>query len=225
MASATRPRAADTRLDLVDVSWAGFKRMLKVRGDRSSPRIWYLDGSLTLVSPSLPHELHSRRLGRFVSEVVTELAIPCLAVGATTLSRADLKVAVEGDEVFYLANAERIRGKTELDLNVDPPPDLAIEVVITHGAKKAMTIYRRLGVPELWVCTPKRLRFYRLGADGTYAETPRSLAFPFLSAEEVFSWVSQPHASLESEWTLRLRAWVRDELAPRARAGGRPDGD
>lgn len=225
MASTTKSRATDSRVDLFDVSWAGFKRMLKVRGDRRSPRIWYLDRSLSLVSPSLPHEGFSKRLGAFVMEVAIGLDLPCTPIGATTLVRDDLKVAVEGDENFYLSHADAILDAVELDLNNCPPPDLAIEVVITHGAKKAMEIYRRLGVPEVWVCSRKRLRFFHLSKDGSYVESRTSLAFPFLSSAEVFSWINQPRSAAESRWLVHLRAWVRDELAPRTNVEGRQDGE
>ncbi|WP_169977408.1 Uma2 family endonuclease [Tautonia rosea] len=225
MASATRQKARDSQIDLIDVSWSGFKRMLKVRGERRSPRIWYLDGRLTLVSPSMPHERSARRLGIFVMESSTGLEMPCTPIGATTLSRDDLNIAVEGDENFYLANADQMVGKMELDLNVDPPPDLAIEVIVTHSAKRAIEIDRRLGVPEVWVCSQSRLRFFRLGGDRASIETPISSAFPFLSSAEVFSWINQPHSVIESHWLLRLRAWVRDELVPRVRGEERREGE
>lgn len=231
MSTATKPGAEtptepnDNVIHLLGVGWGGFQTMLDLRGDRRSPRVLYLDGNLTLVSPSLPHEYRSRRLGLFVAEVALGLGIPYSGVGSTTIGREPLDSGVEGDQEFYFANVDRIRGKEELDLNVDPPPDLAIEVVITHGVKQAMEIYRRLGVPELWVCTRKRLRFFRLGDDGNYAETPSSIALPSLSADEVFGWVDQPPDAIESEWLRRVRDWVRDELAPRARAGGQPDGE
>lgn len=86
-----------------------------------------------------------------------------------------------------------------------------------------MEIYRRLGIPELWICTRKRLRFFRLGDDGSYVVTETSRSFPFLTATEAFAWVDQPPLDPMNEWLLRLRAWVRDELAPRVRGQERPD--
>ncbi|WP_152049653.1 Uma2 family endonuclease [Tautonia marina] len=225
MASATKHKARDTRIDLLDVSWSGFKRMLKVRGERRSPRIWYLDGSLTLVSPSMPHELFAERFGTFVQEVTLGLDRPCIPLGSVTLARSGMGAAVEPDKSFYLDHAEDLRGTTELDLEVNPPPDLIIEVVVTHGAKQAMTIYRRLGVPEVWVCTRKRLRIFLRGADGRYEESETSGAFPSLKASEIFSWIDQPPLMLMNDWQSRLRAWVRDELAPRVRGEERRDGE
>jgi Uma2 family endonuclease len=35
-------------------------------------------------------------------------------------------------------------------LKVDPPPDLAVEVDISHGSRSKFRIYARLKVKELW---------------------------------------------------------------------------
>ena len=210
----------DHTIHLPGVGWEGYQTILRLRGDRPSPRLLYLDGDLTLMSPSMPHECHSRLLGRFVPEVAAGLGLPCSGIGSTRLGREVLNVGVEGDQVFYLDSLAAVRGKVKLDLNVDPPPDLAIEVVVTHGAEGALEVYRRLGVPEVWVFTLDRLAFLRLGEDGTYAESAESRAFSMLRADEVFGWVDQPPLTDESEWSDRLRAWVRDVLVPRVRGIG-----
>ena len=65
-----------------------------------------------------------------------------------------------------------------------------------------------------------RLRFFRLGDDRAYRETPESLAFPFLTSAEVFEQIDQPASLIDSEWQVQLRAWVVDVLSPRVRGGG-----
>jgi Uma2 family endonuclease len=43
-----------------------------------------------------------------------------------------------------------VRGVTGyIDLTVYPPPDLAIEVVVTHSPAKSLAVCRELGVPEV----------------------------------------------------------------------------
>ena len=44
-----------------------------------------------------------------------------------------------------------MRGKKELDLAVDPPPDLAIEVDISRSSLNKLSIYADIGVPEVWL--------------------------------------------------------------------------
>jgi Uma2 family endonuclease len=211
---------ADQCVELRDIDWKGYLTVLRLRGDRGRPRIIYLDGSLYLVTTSLPHEDLKKRLGLLISEVVLGLNIPCRQTGETTYRRRKKKGGVEGDETYYIANAPQVRGKKEIDLRTDPPPDLAVEVVYTHAAKAAVEVYRRLGVPEVWICDEKGLRILVRQANGRYAESATSAAFPFLTAAEIFSWVGRPEAEADTEWGLEVRRWVRDTLAPRREAPG-----
>ena len=135
-----------------DVGWKGYSTLLRLRGERSMPRMVYLDGTVWLMSPSFPHERLKNRLGHFVAEIVVGLAIPCIMAGSTTLRRRVKRGGVEGDQTYYLANEERIRGKDKIHLKTDPPPDLAIEAVYSHEAHAAVEVYRRFKVPEVWVC-------------------------------------------------------------------------
>ena len=84
-------------------------------------------------------------------EVVAGLEVPCVPAGSTTFRRRAKRGGVEGDQTFYLANEAKVRGKEALRLKVDPPPDLAIEVVWTHDAAAATEVYRRFKVPEVWI--------------------------------------------------------------------------
>ena len=167
-----------------------------------------------LVSPSEEHEVLRYRMVLFVAEVVGGLRIPHLAKGQMTFRRQKRRGGVEGDETYYITNVDRVRGK-KIDLNVDPPPDLAIEVVYSNPAKKAIAAYRRLRVPEVWACEDARLRILLLDQNGRYAESPTSAAFPFLTAVEIFEWVSRPGMVDDTEWMLEVRRWVAETLATR----------
>jgi Uma2 family endonuclease len=207
----------DQCVEMREIDWKGYVTMLRLRGERPIPRMIYLDGSLFLVSPSFPHERLAERLGIFVIEVVVGLDIPCVPAGGTTFRRRKKRGGVEGDKTFYLANEARVRGKEKIDLRTDPPPDLAIEAVYTHAAA-AVEVYRRLGVSEVWLCDEEGLHILVLRANGRYAESEASAAFPFLTEGEIFSWVGRPQSVSETEWVKEVRRWVRDTLAPR-RAG------
>ncbi len=208
----------DQFVTLRDIDWKGYSSMLRLRGERPIPRMVYLDGDLILVSPSFIHERLAERLGMFVHEVVVGLEIPCCMAGSTTFRRRKKEAGVEGDKTFYLANAAQILGKREIDLRTDPPPDLAIEAVHTHEAAEAVEVYRRLRVPEVWVCDEEELQILVRQANGRYTRAESSAAFPFLKATEVFEWVTKPETATDTEWLKELRRWVRDTLAPR-RAG------
>ena len=206
---------SDQYVELRGIGWDGYRTILRLRGDRPRPKLIYLDGDLLLMSPALPHERLKIRLGRFVAEVAVGLKIPFLSSGQTTFRRRKKDAGVEPDESYYLTNEARVRGKTEIDLRVDPPPDLAIEAVHTHGAAAALEVLRRLRVPEVWVCDDDGLRIFVLRANRRYAGSDRSLAFPFLAAPEILDWAQRPDLASDLEWMIDLRRWVQEVLVPR----------
>src|SRR4051812_39199538 len=101
----------DQKVVLPDIGWKGYATLLKLRGERSYPKLVYLDGSVTLVSPLYLHEFLKERLNRFITEVLVGLEIPHIPSGSTTFRRRRKRGGVEGDLTYYLTNWERIRGK------------------------------------------------------------------------------------------------------------------
>ena len=202
------------------VGWEGYTAVLDARGERSFPRMVYLDGDLYLMSPGFPHEHVKARLGRIVTVITEELDIPCTPAGSTTLRDEPKAGGVEGDETFYLANEPLIRGKTELPMSVDPPPDLAIEVVSTHASHAAVEVWRRLGVPEVWVADLPDFTILVRTADGRYEASESSASYPFLSAAEIGDWIGRPFGGSETGWIKDVRRWVREVLAPQVRDDG-----
>lgn len=212
-----RPRTDSTIepcVVLCDVDWAGYESILKIRGERSTPRLAYLDGSLFLVSPSYSHERLARRLSRLIVAITEELDLPCIDSGSTTFRRGSKGGGVEGDETYYLASASKVRGKDDIDLEVDPPPDLAVEVVRTHKAEAAVEVYRRLQVPEVWVCEGRGLTILVLQPSGGYEPAESSRALP-VSAAEIHEWATERAQNDDTAWAKAVRRWVREVVAPR----------
>ena len=205
----------DQFVEWASIGWNGYLAMLRLRGERGVPRMIYLDGNLLLMSPAYPHERLKERLGQFIIEVVAGLDIPCLPAGQTTFRRRSKRGGVEGDHTYYLTNEARMRGKTAIDLQVDPPPDLAVEAVHSHDARRSVEVDRRLGVPEVWVCDEAELVIRILGANGRYARSKTSAAFPFLTAEEIARWIHRSASGSETDWVKEVRRWVAETLRPR----------
>lgn len=201
----------------------GFDRFLDAIEDRVRPLIKYRQGSLTLVSPSYTHERRSDRLDDLVKAVCDVLNIPIYSTASTLYRRRGRDHGIEADRTYYLEHEAALRGfrGEQIDLDVYPPPDLAIEVIFTHGPTQSLLICQELGIPEVWVywAKKKRLEFLQLdAAEGCYAATPSSRAFPFLTPEDVLPWVEADEDEPDNVWRRHLRAWVRDVLGPR-RAG------
>lgn len=215
---ALRAHEADQCVTLRFIGWDGYRRVLRARGERPRPLMIYLDGALILMSPGHSHEVDGERFAMLVVEVAKRLRIPFHAAGSTTYRRRKKQVGIEPDNSYYFENLARVRGKRDIDLRTDPPPDLMIEVVYSHAANAAVEVSRRLGVPEVWVCTEKELQFLVLGPDGNYAPSATSRAFPVLTTAEALSWVRRPAGDDESdlEWIEALARWVQETLVPRA---------
>ena len=219
MATATQavPIEGDQCVEFPGIDWKGYTTMLRLRGEHGVPRMVYLDGSLWLMSPSFPHERDRERLGQFMIHLFFGLGIRFVGAGQTTFRRRARRGGVEGDLTYYLANADRVRGKRKINLQVDPPPDLAIEAVYSHDASKAIEVYRRLRVPEVWVCDEAELKILVRQPNGRYVESEASAAFPFLTAAEVFDWVRRPETETDWEWGTEVRAWIANTLTARLR--------
>ena len=115
---------------------------------------------------------------------------------------------MEGDDCFYIQHASQIRGKYQLDLRSDPPPDLVIEIDVTHDSSRKFAIYPALGVPEIWHYDGNRCSTWHL-ADQAYTPAPSSLAFPFLTAEHLAEFVANSEAQGPLKARSIFRAWVR----------------
>ena len=147
---------------LQTVSWPTYQALIHDLESEPGKRLTYDQGTLEIMVPLPPHEAYKRLLGRLVEVTTEETATEIRSLGSTTWSRADLQKGLEADECYYIQNEQAIRGKDRIDLTVDPPPDLAIEVDNTSSSINRMAIYAALGVPEVWRFDGETLTICRL---------------------------------------------------------------
>jgi Uma2 family endonuclease len=171
--------AGNQHLILHDVSWKLYTQLLREVGNRAI-RMTFNEGELEIMSPLPEHEKYKKRIGRMIEIISLESNIPMEPLGSTTFALEDLLKGLEADECYYIQHSAEIRGKKRLNLTIDPPPDLAVEVDITSRSIRREPIYAALGVPEIWRFANSRLAILHLGAKGTYRTASRSKSFPFL---------------------------------------------
>jgi Uma2 family endonuclease len=201
---------------LHNIEWAGYKAIADVLGE-SHVRLTYSEGNLELMTLSFGHERYSILLGRFIGVLTELLDMPCASGGMTTLRREDLQRAIEPDQCYYLKNEPAVRNKLKIDLQVDPPPDLAIEVDISRSSLGRMNMYSSLGIPEVWRFDGSKLHVHRLGNDGLYQESDHSLHFPFLPIVETNAFLLQLGPMGETSLVKAFRQWVNELLAKQGR--------
>ena len=197
-------------IELEDIDWPEFEAILTELGDRRSTRMAYNNRTLTIVAPLFAHEKSKIVLGDLVTILLDELEIDHDASGSTTLKRQDLKKGVEPDDSFYIQNFERILNKDRLDLAIDPPPDLAIEMDLT--SKTDVSLYEALNVPELWRYDSGKLRIDVL-QNGKYVQVQSSPTFPgWPIAKLAERFIDRSRAVGRGKAMREFRQWVRSHL-------------
>jgi Uma2 family endonuclease len=201
---------------LESADWKTYTRLLRVFAEQHNIRLTYDRGRLEMMTPLLAHDDDSRFLGRLVGALTEELALPLKSGGSVTLRHQPREQGVEADECFWIANAHRMRGRRRLNLRIDPPPDLAIEVDVTHSSLDRLAIYAALNVPEVWRLDGDELGFHVLSSRGAYELAERSRAFPILAPADALRFLQQAQRSEDENAVLRrFRAWIRKKIAGR----------
>lgn len=206
--------ASNPRILLSNVPWSTYQSLVE-DPDNRHVRMTYDRGSLELMSPTPEHEMYISLFRRMIEVLTMELAIPIKGRGSTTFKRDDVKQGLEPDACYYLANERRIRGKKRIDLTTDPPPDLVIEVDITHSSLDRQSIYDSLRVPEIWRFNGESLRVYQIQADGSYVQCESSPTFPFLRLADLVRFATNSESTDDSAWIRSFLDWVRAEISPR----------
>jgi Uma2 family endonuclease len=194
-------RSEEQIITLAGIQWQTFKAIMSDVGDDRAWRIAYDRGFLEIRMPRPKHERPKVMLEQFIGALADELEIEAMNLGALTLEREDLTRAIEPDTCFYLQNESLVRGKDEINLPADPPPDLVVESDYTSSSINKFTIYASLGVPEIWRYRNQTLQVYQL-VEGNYEQRENSLAFPFLPIAEI-------PVLIEQSKTIGQRAAVR----------------
>lgn len=195
---------------LQDVSWQQLENILEEMGEKRAARISYSHGWLEIMVPLPEHEKDKELIGDLVKIFLEALQIDFEPFGSTTLKNERMRQAVEPDTSFYIQNQAAVIGKNRIDLNIDPPPDLAIEIDIT--SRTQFDNYELLGVPELWRYTQQGLEINLL-RDGKYIKSQSSPNFPGIPIVELVNEYVQQCLTIGRSQAMRnFRDWVKNNL-------------
>ncbi|MDJ0795774.1 MAG: Uma2 family endonuclease [Calothrix sp. MO_167.B12] len=198
------------QLLLEDVSWQQFENILAELGEHRAARISYSHGFLEIMVPLPEHEKAKEIIGDMVKILLNEIGSNYDSLGSTTLKSEKMTQGVEPDACFYIQNQAAIIGKNRLDLNIDPPPDLAIEIDLT--SRTQLENYQILGVPELWKYEKQGLQIKVLQS-GKYVDSNFSPTFPGIPIIELVNqYVHQSQIIGNSQSIQAFRNWVRDNI-------------
>jgi Uma2 family endonuclease len=211
---ATIPRstqAAERHFVLHGVPWSVYET-LRESEENYHVRMTYDRGTLEFMSPSTKHERAKSLLSQLLETFTVELRMPRQSFGSATWKREMKLKGLEADECYYILNHARIRDVEEINLDVDPPPDLALEVEVSRSTVKRMAIYAALGVPEIWRWRKGVVQAYSLSSDGKYEPVEMSLNLPMLRVKDLEPFLDRKLAADESQWILGFRQWVHERF-------------
>lgn len=162
-----------------NVSWTSYTQLAD-EIETGGTRIIYDQGQFEIMTTSAQHEQVKKITARLLETWAYENDWPVTGWGNVTLRRRDLRVGLEADECYFIETPVPPATPGEFDLMTYPPPDLAIEVEITRSAIDKISIYARLGVPEIWRWTGEQFIVLHRQDDGQYAIRDASRFLPDL---------------------------------------------
>ena len=195
-------------LTLQGVDWDEYESLLLELDERPGIRLTYDNGRLEIIALSPEHGGIAGFFPALILVLAEECGLDYLSRKSTTMRKRKKLKGLEPDDCFYFREFKRISGKKTLDLSVDPPPDLAIEVDVTSGSMSKFPIYAAIGVPELWRHDSKRVQFWRL-VEEHYTEINHSDLFTFLTPDVISRCLRRGEAEGTVAMVKVFRSWVR----------------
>ena len=211
MASIVAPASlaqADERFVLRGVGWEVYEGIDQALADHPT-RLTFDGKNLELMSPSPLHETYSYLFGRLIDTLTLELRLQIRGGRSIRFKRPDRKRGLEPDCCYWIQNEAAVRGKPEIDLATDPPPDLAIEIDVTHSSLDRLVIYAGLEIPEVWRFEGEHLSIYLLQPNGEYAESDRSRSLPSVPVQKFIPFLQLDDRLDDTTRLIEFADWVR----------------
>ena len=164
-------------------TWEDYERLLDLRQDKTCPKLSFNSKTkeLRLMSPLASHGKRIDLLRDLVKIILDRQGKDWDCFDPITLKMPE-QAGLEPDTCFYIDNRQAILGKDKINLTIDPPPDLAIEVDLTSITD--VGAYQLLRVPELWVYRQQSLKIYLLQRE-SYQESQKSRLFPEIDIKNI----------------------------------------
>lgn len=201
----------DQRVIMTGVSWQTYERLLADFRDSHAARMAFDQGTLEIMAPSFAHERPLHLIVQIIEIIAEVHNMDMVSAGSTTFKRENLGRGFEPDASFYIQHAGDVRSHAAIDVVSDLPPDLVIEIDITHPSLDKLPIYAAIGIPEVWRYAEQRSTIYRHHADG-YTVEDSSTVLPGVTSHQVTQLVEMGYELPRPTWLLHVRAWAEGQL-------------
>ena len=162
----------------------------------------------------LEHENYKQVIGAMITFLAVALKLKVKHGGSSTLKRRSKKKGLEADQCYWMATEPQMRSTKQINLRVDPPPDLVLEVDVMPAAVDRQKIYAALGVSEMWVLRREEgggagaLAAYEL-EEGTWRPLEHSWSFPFLRVADLNPFVGRIGVDDDMSVLIDFTGWLR----------------
>jgi Uma2 family endonuclease len=199
---------------LTNVTWDEYETLVAELGDHTPVRVTYYEGRLEAARPNARHDRLKALLSGLVYIVSEALDCDLESFGSTTFKLRALTMGVEPDACFYVQNASRVIGTSDLDLDKDPPPDVTAEIDVSHVSTTKLVVYAAMKVPEVWRYdgAVSRMVFAHLTEAG-YVEIASSRAFPLLTSATLTDFLEKGKKEGQTATLRTFRKWLRDRVS------------
>jgi Uma2 family endonuclease len=195
-----------------EASWDFYEAMLR-EYDEEPSRMSFDNGTLEIcMTISMEHEGYKSFIGDMVSDIAKRFSIAMARRGSATLKSMPKLKGLEADQCYWIANESAVRGAKRLDLNLHPPPDLVVEIDVTHAVVDRDAIYASLGVAEMWhYADATKLTAWAL-TDGAWSRIETSKSFPMIRVADLNPFLERFAAGEEETAVLiDFRRWLEEQ--------------
>ncbi len=193
---------------LNNVSWDDYEDILREFDEQRHLRLTYDNGRMEIMTLSPLHERIAALIPHLIFVLAQELNLNFLSLGSTTFKKSRNEQGTEPDDCFYFREFEKVSKIKKLDLSIDPPPDLALEIDISHPSLDKLPIYANIGVPELWLFNGVQMSFHRL-VGGRYVEVSNSDLFTFLTPDVLLEFLRRGEEKGVMVMAKEFGEWVK----------------
>lgn len=211
--SKNRPKISSNiveRVVLHGISWETYERILDEHEEVSNRHFAYNEGDLEIMVLGYEHEILKARLSELITEIARVLEIDYENAASTTFRKESKKKGFEGDATFYFKNAAELRKKIKIDLSKDPPPELVIEIDITHGSLSKFPIFADLGIEEVWRFDGESVKFHCLQGK-KYEEISASICLKNIKSETVTDLLFAASELKKIDWIKLIHEEIKEE--------------
>ena len=204
-------RPPDSKLVFHHVPWEEYEALLNQLVDPAGLRITFDNGTLQITTASVEHENYARFLDKIIGLISVRQRIRIRSFGSATMRKHKKLKGNEPDACFYVQSVPLIGNRVDLDFEVDPPPDIVVEIDLHRDSISKFSIYAALDVGEIWRYDGVLLKIDVLqGQD--YVPATQSRALPLLTTEILTDFLRRMRED-EFQALIEFDEWIQKQGA------------